>query len=297
MSEKFYSTPAAFDRALKDMAKSSNSDTGAVYRQALRDRFLCRVFYGDNQNFVLKGGSGLLARVANARATRDVDFSAQNNVTAQEAVAEMQRIASIDLGDWCDFRLSSCEETQDDNGYSRLLKLKFTTHIGATEKDPVLIDLSLDCSWTFPPEKITPANRINVKGVIACDYLVYSLPDQIADKFCAIIEIHNGFQSSRMKDLFDVVTYLTKETFAFQEVRAAIFNECHFRGMAIPTSFSSPVFWKDRFKNFAMKNGMCPEFASFKSADNLAKSFFDPVLKEEYPANARWNPSTLEWGL
>ena len=40
MSEKFYETPAAFDRALKDLAKNSAGDTGALYRQALRDRYL-----------------------------------------------------------------------------------------------------------------------------------------------------------------------------------------------------------------------------------------------------------------
>lgn len=295
MSAKLYATPAAFDRALKDVAKNCGGDTGAVYRQALRDRFLCRVFYGGNNSFVLKGGSGLLARVANARATRDVDFSTQGNANTQETIEEMKRIASIDLGDWCNFRLIASEETKDENGYSRLLKLKFATFIGDTEKDPILIDISLDSSSTMPPEKITPANRIKVKGVITCDYLVYSLPDQMADKFCAITEVHEGRQSSRMKDLFDIVIYVTNETFGFGEVRNAVMNECSARKMEIPASFSSPSSWNERFKSFALKNGMVSEFANFKSANNLAKSFFDPVLTEELHPNSCWNPSALKW--
>lgn len=295
MSEKFYETPAAFDRALKDLAKNSAWDTGALYRQALRDRFLCRVFYGGNANFVLKGGSGLLARVSNARATRDVDFASQVRVDSQTALEEMKRIASIDLDDWCNFRLLTSTETLDDNGYSRLLKLKFATLVGDIEKDPILIDLSLDCSSTLPPEKISPANRINIKGVTTCDYLVYSLPDQMADKFCAITEIYQGCQSSRMKDLFDVVTYLTNESFKFGEVKDAILNECSARKMKVPSSFTSPSLWKDRFPDFAKRNGLDSNFVSFESANNLAMSFFNSVLTDEFPSEAKWNPTTLEW--
>ncbi|WP_072500520.1 nucleotidyl transferase AbiEii/AbiGii toxin family protein [Olsenella phocaeensis] len=70
-----YSTPAAFDRAIKKAVRESGTNPGEGYRQALRDRFLCRVFADANETFVLKGGSGLLARIPDARATRDLDFA------------------------------------------------------------------------------------------------------------------------------------------------------------------------------------------------------------------------------
>lgn len=211
--EKAYQTPAAFDRALKKAAKAT-SDPGEAYRQALRDRFLCRVFYNGNENFVLKGGSGMLARIPDARATKDLDFATCERINAFDALEEMRRIASIDLGDWCEFRLTKSEESMDENGYSRLLKLRFATFVGRDEKDPVLIDLSLDCNTTLPPERIVPANRLNVDGLENCDYLAYPLPDQLADKMCAIMELQpGGYPSSRMKDLVDVVTYATHECF------------------------------------------------------------------------------------
>lgn len=56
-----------FDRALKKAAKSAGGNVGDKYRQALRDRFLCRVFSDPDGRFVLKGGSGLLARIPTAR--------------------------------------------------------------------------------------------------------------------------------------------------------------------------------------------------------------------------------------
>ena len=38
-----YSTPAAFDRAIKKAVRESGTNPGEGYRQALRDRFLSRV--------------------------------------------------------------------------------------------------------------------------------------------------------------------------------------------------------------------------------------------------------------
>ena len=134
--EHAYPTPGAFDRAVKKAVRLSGAEPGAGYRQALRDRFLCRVFSGGNDTFVLKGGSGLLARIPDARATRDVDFATSERVSAADALAEMERVAAIDLGDWCRFVLTKHEESMDENGYSRLLKLRFATFVGEEEKDP-----------------------------------------------------------------------------------------------------------------------------------------------------------------
>ena len=150
--ESAYSSPAAFDRALKRAIKESKREPGEAYRQALRDRFLCRVFAGGEERFVLKGGSGLLARIPDARSTRDLDFATNERISAKVAIGEMERLASIDLGDWCRFVLTKSSESFDENGYSRLLRLRFAAFIGPEEKDPVLIDLSLDCSTTQPPE-------------------------------------------------------------------------------------------------------------------------------------------------
>ncbi len=180
--EHAYASPDAFDRALKKAVKQSGSDAGAGYRQALRDRFLCRVFSGGNETFVLKGGSGLLARIPDVRTTKDIDFAMRKKGSAADALAEMERMAAVDLGDWCRFVLTKHEEAMDENGYSRLLRLRFATFVGVEEKDPVLIDLSLDCTTTLPPERVTPANRIKIVGIDECDYLMYPLADQLADK-------------------------------------------------------------------------------------------------------------------
>lgn len=242
----------------------------------------------------------MLARIPDARATKDLDFASDERISVKDALDDMERIAAIDLGDWCTFRLTKSEKLMDENGYSRLLKLRFATYVGSEEKDPVLIDLSLDCIPTLPPERITPANRIDVEGVKVCDYLTYSLPDQLADKFCAIMEIQaGGYPSSRMKDLVDVVAYATHERFDFYQLKRAINSECSKRSMAVPEQFAAPDSWRSRFGAFAKKNRVPEEFASFDKASKLASRFFDPVLThrggDSDSEDAQWDPNVLCW--
>ncbi|WP_366936379.1 hypothetical protein [uncultured Parolsenella sp.] len=54
------------------------------------------------------------------------------------------------------------------------------------------MDFSLDCTPTLPPERMKPLNRIELDGLPCCEYLLYALPDQLADKLCAIMERHPG---------------------------------------------------------------------------------------------------------
>lgn len=289
-----YENEGQLDRALKRAVRDAGGDLGSGYRQALRDRFLCRVFSDPSGRFVLKGGSGLLARIPDARATRDIDFATSSRESSESTLAALNTLAEKDMGDYLTFKLTKCEEVLDENGYSRLLKLRYVTLMGHEEKDPILIDLSLDCSMTFPPERISPANRVPIEGLEVCEYLVYPLPDQLADKLCAIMEMQpGGYPSSRMKDLVDVVLYATSETFLLGELRQAIRNECAKRGMEVPCSFKAPEHWRQRFAAFA-KGKLTADFASFDAASEIASQFFDPALTDS-DGDLAWNPKSHCW--
>lgn len=161
----------------------------------------------------------------------------------------------------------------------------------------MLIDLSLDCETTLPPERMAPSNRLDIPGIETCDYLMYPLPDQLADKLCAIMELQpGGYPSSRMKDLVDVVTYATKERFGLEQLRHAIVAECAKRGMELPERFAAPPTWRSRFAAFARKNGVRRDYVGFDEACALASEFFDPALASgNADTDAEWDPSTRAW--
>lgn len=291
-----YENAGQFDRALKRAIKATGGDPGEGYRQMLRDRFLCRVFNDAEAHFVLKGGSSLLARIPDARATKDLDFALSSRESTESALDLLNTLVGQDMGDFCTFELTKWEQTLDENGYSRLLKLRYSTKVGMEEKDPILIDLSLDCSTTLPPECVAPANRVELDGIRTCEYVLYPLPDQLADKFCAIMELQpGGWPSSRMKDLVDVVTYAMNERFSLQQLSFAVQCECRHREMRVPDHFKAPESWKSRFASFAKKAGVAKEFAAFESASDLASKFFDPALSTELATEMQWSPEILAW--
>lgn len=80
MRTEGYTTPTGVEAAIKDAAKKariSEPSLGVSERIRLEhfDRFLCRVFSSsDDEEWLLKGGTSLLARVAAARATTDIDL-------------------------------------------------------------------------------------------------------------------------------------------------------------------------------------------------------------------------------
>ncbi len=291
-----YETSEQLDRALKRAIRARGGDPGDGYRQALRDRFLCRVFSDQEGRFILKGGSGLLARIPDGRATRDIDFATATRETSEDALAALVALAEKDMGDFLTFKLDKWAESLDENGYSRLLKLRFKTYLGHEEKDPILIDLSLDCSITLPAEFVSPANRIGVEGLDSCDYLVYPLPDQLADKLCAIMEKQpGGWPSSRMKDLVDVVHYAANVSLQLDDLARSIRCECSKRGMAVPERFEAPRTWAKGFAAFAKKSGVPKEHASFGAASSLASAFFDPALDSSAESGAVWDFESLNW--
>ena len=289
-----YENEGQLDRAMKKAIRDAGVESGNGYRQMLRDRFLCRVFADPAERFILKGGSGLLARIPDARATRDIDFATTSRESSESALAALNSLVGRGMGDFLTFKLTKCEESLDENGYSRLLKLRYATFLGHEEKDPILIDLSLDCETTLPPERIEPASRIAVKGIETSSYLAYPLPDQLADKLCAIMELQpGGWPSSRMKDLVDVVFYVANERFELRELSCAVHAECARRKMTVPERFAAPETWKKGFGAFARKNGLV-EHASFEAACKLASDFFNPAL-ESSTDDLTWNPDSLAW--
>ena len=179
----------------------------------------------------------------------------------------------------------------DENGYSRLLKLRFASFVGAEEKDPVLIDLSLGCQPVGTPIVVEPSNRVTIPGVQTSPYLLYPLEDQLADKLCAIMELQpGGYPSSRMKDLLDVLLIEKTQTIDSTLLSLAITAECGRRNMEVPAAFCAPGFWAASFSRFAKTNGMV---ISFDGACEFASKFFDPILRHE--TTGKWIPEKRCW--
>ena len=99
-----YRSAAAVEAAIRDAARrgfaaDNSMSTQDRIRQEYFRRFLSRVFSEhDDSEWLLKGGTGVLARVASGRRTTDVDLFRANN-SLDGALAELIRLAAIVVTD------------------------------------------------------------------------------------------------------------------------------------------------------------------------------------------------------
>ncbi|MDR0960495.1 MAG: nucleotidyl transferase AbiEii/AbiGii toxin family protein [Propionibacteriaceae bacterium] len=295
-----YGSPDAVEKAIKEAATRTHQadptrQINDLIRQAYYDRFLCRVFAsGDNCEWILKGGTGMLARVPNARRTMDADLYRDGFSDKKQALEELRKVARLDLGDHFRFEYREHSDILVDNlqPYADGYRVKFATFLGTKEKDLINVDLSVHVGATDDPTVIEPSNRLNLRKLITHPYRLYPVVNQIADKVCATISSYrNGRPSSREKDLVDLVVIAVTQQVDRISMRTAIERECGKRGIPRPDHFMIPSNWGRKYRTEA--KGTPAAQYTISDAHELMERFVDRVLIEQ--REGTWDPNLMEW--
>jgi hypothetical protein len=296
-----YKSAAAVEAAIRDAARNAFASdkftsTQDRIRQEYFRRFLSRVFSErDDSDWVLKGGTGVLARVASGRRTTDVDLFRANN-TLDGALAELIRLASIDLGDF--FRFVYTKHTSvvggDQQTYTEGYGVDFDVYIGADKKEQLHVDLVVG---VIVPDEVTvmpPVNRLDLPRLPSNDYRLYPIVDQIADKVCATIASYNGRPSSREKDLVDLVVIAKTQAFSADALGRAIVEEARARSLMPFTELTIPPTWGRLYARQAKDVPHCADYRTANLAAEFMRTFIDLVLQDEVPGKI-WSPDSLAW--
>ena len=292
-----YKSAAALEMAVKEAAKASSQDTNRAISGFYFHRLLCRVFADGNESFVLKGGHGVLARTLDARATRDIDLlSTSDNL--EGALADLRRLAQRDLGDFIFFEYEGAEPIKADDEYRSGLSVRFAPVMGVKRMQPISIDLVVDEVPLEGAEPISPADRIDVKDLVTCDYLVYPVGAALADKLCALSERHNGRASSRVKDLVDIVIYALTCDIDGNDLHRRVQREIAVRKLEPMGAFSLPGEWgASQARQYAKprtQTGIPKLLCDIGAASELAARLFNHVLNQRCNG-MRWSHADLDW--
>lgn len=298
-----YGTPKALEQAIKAAAKNAvaagrKSSVGDLMRQAYYDRFLCRIFTPDAvARFVLKGGTGMLARIPDARATRDVDLMREGDAeNLEEALESLKMLASKDLDDWLEFNFAGKEsilgggQQEQVSGY----EVRFDVLLGGRIKDRLSVDLSVTKTLAGPADTLEPESRLILsKPLIAHPYRLYPLTAQVADKVCATMTLYGGQPSSRAKDIVDLVIIANTQPVERRSLSNAIDFTRRSRGLEF-TALLVPEAMKAAYESQARKIGSCQRHQKFDEALRLLDRFITDAL-EPKAENARWDHENLGW--
>lgn len=296
-----YATAAGVESAIKDAAKKAGAadpslDVHTRIQFETFNRFLSRVFsQGGNSDWILKGGTSILARVPSTRSTRDIDLYRQS-FTLTQALDELTRLAAIDLQDH--FRFEFAGRTaligHDTQPYAEGCQVKFNTFIGLRAKGLLHVDLVVGAGLTGDVTATKPATTLDLPRLISHPYRLFPVVDQIADKVCATITEYKEGSSSREKDLVDLVVFATTQDVEGTALRVAISTEARRRLMAPIEHFSVPSSWGHGYAKLNKSVPYCAEHRTVERARDLVARLIDPSLAGDAD-NKAWSHKKLEW--
>lgn len=302
-----YASGAGVEAAIKDAArKATTADPALIITERIRleyfRRFLSRVFSeGAHSDWLLKGGTAMLARVPSTRSTLDIDLY-RDGFTLDQALVDLRRLAGIDLGDHFRFvyigHAGSIrgEEQPCTDGY----RVAFDIYIGAQKKSTLHVDLSIGAGLTAAATSMQPASGLALPRLANHEYRLYPVVDQIADKVCATMQTYGSRSSSREKDLVDLVVLANTQEVDGSALVGAISTEARRRRMTPFTQLVIPRGWGRPYATMARSVPYCADFRTVDQARELVTRFINPALGATAqsmfwaPTRGAWVASTSE---
>ncbi len=295
-----YGDPTALRRAVADrlrpLARERGTQLSSLQRQFAYDRLLTRVFGPEPERWVLKGATAMLARLGgDARHTRDIDlFSRTGGLDAAEWA--LRAAAAADLEDYFSFTLSPGRQIVQGMGAVRVDIVAF---LGPTEFARFHVDLVADLAMTGTPDTVLPLVPLELPGLAFVTYRAYPIADHVADKLCALLEMHKrasglSESSTRFRDLVDLAIFARTVAVDAAEVAVALSSEAERRGLVLPDRLTAPTGrdWPSGYARVARDAPRLRE-RDLQSALATVGLFINPLLAGT--ARGRWDPQTLRW--
>lgn len=249
-----YSSPTALWAAVTERAKRSGQPVQEAQQWFLRERLLARVFTGTDSPWVLKGGTALLARVADARWSRDVDLMTQQADLA-DAVHALRRAAAREDEDMLTMTVT---DTRKSMGTRQGPVVGTTLNVqvlsGTKQLTAIRIDLVAGSLMTGDPEHSSVRSRLELPGLESVPVRLYPVADHVADKVIATESTFGLYPSSRVRDLVDLVILGRTQTVGGVDLQRAIAGERLHQGMPVRDTFTPPSQWEQRFAEAAARS-------------------------------------------
>lgn len=297
MTIREYASPAAFKQALEQRLKDlcSTGPELARRRQLLVfDRWLARVGEAFGEAAILKGGLVLEARLARARATKDVDLRMTG--ASHDALPRLQEAGRLALGDYMTFEVGvDPNHPEIDNDGMQYAGKRFVAECRLAGK---LYGqrFGIDLGWGDPivgqPDIITADDVLAFVGVAPPQLRLYPVETHIAEKLHAYTMLRVR-PNSRVKDLPDIALLATTGSLNSETLREALEQTFTFRSThSLPAEVpAAPASWADPYARIARSDGL--DWTTLEHVTDAVRKFLDPVLTGGEPTG--WDPATWSW--
>lgn len=265
-NSKKYTSPiamrTALEQRLKTLAHESNQDIMRLRRQISFDRFLARLFSGEDSNrFVLKGGYSIELRLSNARTTKDIDISFDdrtiniiNNPTKFREL--VQKATRINLNDYFEYTVG--ESILDlENALYGGFRFPVECKMAGRRFSQFHIDIASGDIWLNTHEELLGHRWLEFAGIETPKFSTISSEQQFAEKVHSY-SVPRKTQNSRVKDLVDMFLLIDNSKLVTTKLHDAIKSTFSRRKTHdIPSKLNNPPdLWKVPFEKLAKECGI-----------------------------------------
>jgi len=290
-----YQSSNAFRRALEDRLQTQSTH-GSVALNRLRkmvafDRFLARLLAAQPGAWMLKGGLALQLRLGDrARTTKDMDVWL--TISRMAVHKALEQAASHDLGDWFTFVIRSDAGAlpgPDEGG----LRFFVTARVDNRVFESFHIDVGLGDPVVEPAESLTTPPLLAFAGIPPVTIPCYPISQHLAEKIHAYVKPRASGESTRVKDLVDMVLIAAHVPVNATALSAALQATFAAQGSgAPPTSLPAPpATWAPKYHRLARDTGLGN--VTLPAAWKRARQFLDPVLSGQ--TCGIWSPTAQAW--
>jgi hypothetical protein len=291
-----YATAAAFRQALDARLKTEAARTGLglarLRRRVAFELLLRRLVDVAPDRWVLKGALALDFRFhAAARGTRDMDLGRSDDEDA--VVEDFGAAQQLALDDFFTFAVRRTDALEDADDF-QAIRFHVTAQLAGRTFDQFVIDIGFAQSSAATPDMIETSDLLAFAGIEPIQVPALPLAQHLAEKLHAYTRKYgpSGRESTRPKDLVDILLIARSESLAAVDLRAALDATFGQRELQqLPSSLPPPpASWLEPYSRLA--TGLDVE-TELDAAFAAAAKFLDPILAGR--SEGTWDPRLRRW--
>jgi hypothetical protein len=289
-----YGSGGAFRNALETRLTTQSLRSGTplvrLRKMVAFERFLARLVTDRPDAWLLKGGLALQWRLGDrARTTKDLDMLLV--VSVEDVHGILVRAGQLDLGDW--FRYQVQQPTRAAARDAAGLRFVVQTVLDGRPFETFHLDIGWGDPVVEPAEQLTAPSLLGFAEIEPSIIPCYPVTQHVAEKVHAYTRPHVSGESSRVKDLVDILLIgkmWTMDGAMLLKALQATFEarKTHPMPATLP---DPPANWAAPFRRLAREVGLDSD--SLAVGTGLAHRFLDPVLQER--ARGLWDPHAWQW--
>lgn len=276
-----YATPAAFRSAvearLRERARRVGVPAYILRRQAALERLIVRLARVAPDRWVVKGGLALETRLGD-RARVSLDLDADHINGGEAARVDLQRAAIEDVGDHFAFALVG-SETLRDAGVGLAVRYTLQSSLAGRPFEPVQVDVTIAAPDVWDAQPAQRPGLLTDLGLGPIDLLLVPLERQVAEKLHAFTRTYSGGETTRVRDLVDLLLVRQHEYVDVAKLRNAIRQVFNRRAThPVPARLPPPPrALAVAYRRAAEPVGIA---ATLDAAHRILADWLDPVLAE-----------------